>query len=66
MSGELISALCLVAVLEGLFLFAAPRGWKRAAEQLQAMPDRQLRIVGAVVVAVGLLALWLVRAWLSG
>lgn len=66
MSGELISALCLVAVLEGLFLFVAPRGWKRAAEQLQAMPDRQLRIVGAVVVAVGLLALWFVRALLSG
>lgn len=66
MSVELISALCLVAVLEGLFLFAAPRGWKRAAEQLQAMPDRQLRIVGAVVVAVGLLALWLVRALLAG
>jgi len=65
-SGELISALCLVAVLEGLFLFVAPRGWKRAAEQLQAMPDRQLRIVGAVAVAVGLLALWVVRAWLSG
>ncbi|KRA20012.1 MULTISPECIES: DUF2065 family protein [unclassified Lysobacter] len=62
MSGELISALCLVAVLEGLFLFVAPRGWKRAAEQLQAMPDRQLRIVGAVAVAVGVLALWAVRA----
>ncbi|SFK79941.1 DUF2065 domain-containing protein [Lysobacter sp. cf310] len=62
MSGELISALCLVAVLEGLFLFVAPRGWKRAAEQLQAMPDRQLRIVGAVAAAVGVLALWAVRA----
>ena len=62
MSAELVSALCLVAVLEGLFLFVAPRGWKRAAEQLQAMPDRQLRIVGAVAVALGLLALWAVRA----
>ncbi|UHQ24585.1 DUF2065 family protein [Lysobacter sp. 5GHs7-4] len=62
MSAELVSALCLVAVLEGLFLFVAPRGWKRAAEQLQAMPDRQLRIVGAVAVGLGLLALWAVRA----
>lgn len=62
MSAELVSALCLVAVLEGLFLFVAPRGWKRAAEHLQAMPDRQLRIVGAVAVALGLLALWAVRA----
>lgn len=59
---ELLSALCLVAVLEGLFLFAAPRGWKRAAEQLHAMPDRHLRVVGAVVVCVGLLSLWWVRA----
>lgn len=61
MAVELLSALCLVAVLEGLFLFVAPRGWKRAAEQLYAMPDRQLRVVGAVVVALGVLALWWVR-----
>jgi uncharacterized protein len=62
MALELISALCLVAVLEGLFLFVAPRGWKRAAEQLYALPDRHLRVVGAVVVGLGLLSLWLVRA----
>ena len=58
---ELVSALCLVAVLEGLFLFVAPRGWKRAAEQLHAMPDRRLRVVGAVAVALGLISLWWVR-----
>lgn len=62
MALELISALCLVAVLEGLFLFVAPRGWKRAAEQLHALPDRHLRVVGAIVVGLGLLSLWLVRA----
>ncbi|MGO1068567.1 DUF2065 domain-containing protein [Lysobacter sp. CA199] len=61
MVGELIRALCLVAVLEGLFLFVAPRGWKRAAEQLQALPDKQLRIVGGIVVAVGVIALWALR-----
>jgi hypothetical protein len=61
MRTELLSALCLVAVLEGLFLFVAPRGWKRAAEQLYVMTDRHLRIVGAVAVALGLLALWWVR-----
>jgi len=55
------AALCLVAVLEGLFLFVAPGAWKRAAEQLQAMPDRQLRVVGAIVVGIGLVALLLVR-----
>lgn len=61
MIAELLSALCLVAVLEGLFLFVAPRGWKRAAEQLHAMPDRNLRMVGAIAVALGILSLWLVR-----
>jgi uncharacterized protein YjeT (DUF2065 family) len=61
---ELLSALCLVAVLEGLFLFVAPRGWKRAAEQLQSMGDRQLRILGGIVLGAGLVALLLVRRFL--
>ena len=59
---DLWAALCLVAVLEGLFLFAAPGSWKRAAEQLQAMPDKQLRVVGGVVLILGLLSLYFVRS----
>ena len=62
MARELLSALCLVAVIEGMFLFAAPNVWRRAAEQLHAMPNRQLRTFGAIVVAAGLGALWLVRS----
>jgi hypothetical protein len=58
---DLWSALCLVAVLEGLFLFAAPGGWKRAAAQLQAMPDQKLRAIGGLVVIAGLVSLYFVR-----
>lgn len=58
---DLWAALCLVAVLEGLLLFAAPNGWKHAAEQLQSLPDRHLRAVGGVVVILGLLSLHFVR-----
>ncbi|GAB3732242.1 DUF2065 family protein [Luteimonas pelagia] len=58
---DLWAALCLVAVLEGLFLFAAPGAWKRAAEQMVAMPDGRVRRIGAVVLGAGLLALWFVR-----
>jgi uncharacterized protein len=61
MTIELLSALCLVAVLEGLLLFVAPRGWKRAVEQLQQLPDRGLRILGGLVTAAGLMSLYLVR-----
>jgi uncharacterized protein len=59
---DLWAALCLVAVLEGLILFAAPNAWKRAAEQLQALDPRALRRIGAVLMAVGLVALSLVRS----
>ncbi len=58
---DLWAALCLVAVLEGLFLFAAPGAWKRAAEQLQQLADEQVRRIGAVVLILGLVSLYLVR-----
>ena len=58
---DLWAALCLVAVLEGLVLFAAPGAWKRAAEQLQNMPDEHVRRVGGVVLALGLLSLYMLR-----
>ena len=58
---DLWAALCLVAVLEGLVLFAAPGVWKRAAEQLQNMPDEHVRRVGGIVLALGLVSLWLVK-----
>jgi hypothetical protein len=58
---DLWAALCLVAVLEGLFLFAMPGAWKRAVAQMLEMPDRQVRIIGAIVLALGLLSLYFVR-----
>lgn len=61
MTVELLSAIALVAVLEGLFLFAAPGSWRRTMEQLRQLDDRQLRQLGAVVLAVGVGSLWLVR-----
>ena len=61
MSRDLFAALALVAVLEGLLLFAAPDSWKRMAEQLQQLPTRQLRIIGGIFIAVGVLSLQLLR-----
>lgn len=61
MPTDLVAALCLVLVLEGLLLFAAPAAWKRMAEQLQRIDERTLRIVGAGMIIVGLIALNLVH-----
>jgi len=58
---DLLAALALVAVFEGLVLFAIPRGWKHAAVQLLRMPDTQLRWMGALILGAGLLVLWWAR-----
>ena len=61
MSSDLLAALSLVLVLEGLFLFAAPGTWKRMVTQMLPQPERQLSAVGGAMVIVGLIALYLVR-----
>jgi uncharacterized protein len=58
---DLWAALALVAVLEGLALFAFPNVWRRAAEQLLAMPPQQLRLIGGLMLIAGLVALYFVR-----
>jgi len=60
MQHELLGALCLVLVLEGLFLFAAPHAWQRMAEQMRQLEPRQLRVIGGVMVAIGMAMLKLV------
>jgi uncharacterized protein YjeT (DUF2065 family) len=62
MPAALLQALCLVAVIEGLFLFAAPGLWRRTMEQLLARSDPGLRRIGAAVLVAGLVSLWWVRA----
>jgi uncharacterized protein YjeT (DUF2065 family) len=58
---DLLAALCLVLVLEGLLLFVAPETWKRAAEQLLQLDQRVLRQVGGLMIIIGLIALQFVR-----
>ncbi len=58
---DLWSALCLVAVLEGLFLFVSPEGWKRAAARLYQLREAQLRMFGGVLLLAGTASLWWLR-----
>ncbi len=58
---DLLAALCLVFVIEGLFLFAAPHAWQRVVEQMRQLEPRQLRIIGGVMVGVGVLVLQFVN-----
>jgi len=62
MSADLLAALCLVVLIEGLLLFAAPNAWKRTVADLLAQPAGRLRAMGGAMVIVGLVALYFVRA----
>ena len=58
---DLLAALCLVLVIEGLLPFASPKGWKSMVRQIAETDDRTVRILGLVSIIVGLLALQWVR-----
>ena len=56
------AALALVLVLEGLIPFVSPRGYRNMVQQMAQMPEQMLRNVGLVLIIVGLLLLYLIRA----
>ena len=61
MGNEIVIALCLVIVIEGLMLFAAPEAWQRMAAQLAELDPKQLRTFGGGAMIVGLVLLQLAR-----
>ena len=52
-------ALALVLVIEGLFPFASPDGWRRMFAQLLQLPDKKIRMFGMASISLGLLLIWL-------
>jgi uncharacterized protein YjeT (DUF2065 family) len=59
--GDLIAALALFFVFEGMATFLHPRGVKRAFAKLMQITDRELRIAGLGSMLVGVAILFLVR-----
>ena len=54
-------ALALVLVIEGLGPFLFPGAWRRMFSQMLALRDGQLRFIGLLGIAVGLLLLLLLQ-----
>ena len=59
---DLLAALAIFLVLEGIVPFLDPARMKRALLQLIQVPDSQLRIAGLGSIVVGLALLVFVRA----
>ena len=58
---DLLSALALVFVLEGLFPFLSPAGFRNRMLALMEMSDQQIRTISIISMLVGLGLLYLVR-----
>jgi uncharacterized protein YjeT (DUF2065 family) len=58
---DLIAAVALFFVLEGMAPFLNPRGMKRALARLLEVGDRELRIAGLGSMLVGVIILFMVR-----
>ena len=58
---DLIRAIALVLVIEGMLPFLSPDGWRQAMIQAGRLPDKTLRIIGLVSMVVGVLVLYMTR-----
>ncbi len=58
---DLLVALSLVLVIEGLMPFLSPQRFKHTMSQITHLPDGTLRNIGAVLMLIGLIMLYVVR-----
>ena len=58
---EILTAVALYLILEGLIPFSSPERFRRSVVRIAQMDDNQLRMVGLIAMAGGLLLLFVVR-----
>ena len=61
MWNELLVAIALVLVVEGIIPFLAPQKFRQALAQMCQLPDQALRIIGLVSMTIGIIFLYLLR-----
>jgi len=58
MPDQLWAAFALVLIIEGILPFVVPRFWRTTFTRLTQLSDGQLRFIGLVSIAAGLIALF--------
>lgn len=58
---DLLTAIALVLVLEGMYPFISPDGWRRMMLMLAQLTDQQLRFAGLSSMLAGLLLLYVIK-----
>nr|WP_083838722.1 DUF2065 domain-containing protein [Ectothiorhodospira sp. PHS-1] len=62
MWSDLLAALALLMIIEGLLPFLNPAGFRRGLLQVAELPDNVLRGIGLFSLLTGALVLWWIRA----
>jgi len=58
---EILTALALVFVIEGMLPFISPAKYRQMVAEISQLRDSQIRNIGLVVMIIGLLVLFMVR-----
>ncbi|MEM7431359.1 MAG: DUF2065 family protein [Pseudomonadota bacterium] len=58
---ELLTAVALVFVIEGLLPFVAPNRYKQLVAQIVSLPEGSLRMFGLAAISVGVVLLTILR-----
>jgi uncharacterized protein YjeT (DUF2065 family) len=58
---ELMTAFCLMLILEGMIPFLYPDRWKNVVKKLADIDSRSMRMMGLASMLIGALSLYLVR-----
>lgn len=56
---DLVRAMALVLVIEGMMPFLSPNGWRQSMIQAGRLSDKTLRTIGFASMMVGVLVLYL-------
>ena len=55
---DLLIALCLVLIIEGILPFLSPRSWRQMASQVAQLDDRSMRLMGLSSMLIGVVLLY--------
>jgi uncharacterized protein YjeT (DUF2065 family) len=58
---ELLIAICLVMVIEGIMPFLAPKTWQEMLADVSELAPRQIRIMGLASMLIGTALLYIVN-----
>ena len=58
---DLLSAIGLIFILEGLLLFSSPKRLKKILQIITIYPENKIRMIGGVSVLIGIVLLWIIR-----